>query len=197
MKSIKKILIKSVVLSLLICALYGKTSDVTLGFNFMLGGRYDNLRMCVASPAGAKGGPIADVMFNIRTHFENGTSLGLKLPVMRPILFAAAFSMLQFEPEFTLEFRKEYKTGTAFVFGPGLGISLHFGPDYKTEKTASDPVSFSAGGPFFSFLSGIQKERTSGHRQIFGIRTFYAPLFTDERSPGTVFGGAFEGHFLF
>jgi hypothetical protein len=32
-------------------------------------------------------------------------AVGLNLPVMRPILFAAAFEMLQFEPEFTFQYR--------------------------------------------------------------------------------------------
>ncbi len=32
----------------------------------MGGGRYDDLRMCVGSPAGVKGGPIADIMFVTR-----------------------------------------------------------------------------------------------------------------------------------
>ena len=32
------------------------------GIKVMAGGRYDDMRMCVGSDAGVKGGPIADVM---------------------------------------------------------------------------------------------------------------------------------------
>jgi hypothetical protein len=65
----------------------------------MFGGRYDDMLICVATPAGVKGGPIADVMLTLRYGMTNRIRLGMDLPVMRPVLFGLAFSMLQFAPQ--------------------------------------------------------------------------------------------------
>ncbi len=176
----------------------GDVKDVTFGIHFMVGGRYDNMRMCVASPAGAKGGPIADIMFDTKFRVSDNLSIGFNLPVMRPILFAAAFKMLQFEPQFSFEFRKNIKDDRDLVFGPGLGVSLHYGPDYKSDKDNKGD-SFFAAGPFISGLFGYRFSGSSGKSKLFGVRAFYIPLFSGESdlSPGTVFGGALEGHFDF
>jgi len=89
---------KIIIILLFALTINADNPDISLGINFMLGARYDNLRMCVASPAGAKGGPVADIMFNTRIRLDEKNSVGFKLPVMRPILFAVAFKMVQFEP---------------------------------------------------------------------------------------------------
>ncbi|HMB01443.1 MAG TPA: hypothetical protein VKS21_10705, partial [Spirochaetota bacterium] len=73
-----------------------------IGINFLFGGRYDNLRMCVGSPAGVKGGPIADIGLDIKVSLDNQHDLVINLPIMRPILFGAAFKMLQYEPSVSL-----------------------------------------------------------------------------------------------
>ena len=176
----------------------GDVKDVTFGIHFMVGGRYDNMRMCVGSPAGVKGGPIADIMFDTKFRVNDNLSVAFNLPVMRPILFAAAFKMLQFEPQFSFEFRKNIKDDKDLIIGPGLGVSFHYGPDYKSEKENKGD-SFFAAGPFISGLFGYQFSGSSGRAKLFGLRAFYVPLFSGESdlSPGTVFGGALEGHFSF
>ena len=115
-------------------SLSAEAKDVSFGIHFMVGGRYDNIRMCVASPAGKKGGPIADIMFDTKFRVNDNLSIAFNLPVMRPILFAAAFKMLQFEPQFSFEFRKNIKDDKDLIIGPGLGASFHYGPDYKSDK---------------------------------------------------------------
>lgn len=55
----------------------------------MLGGRYDDLRMCVASPAVARGGLVADITFLPRVHFSAACDMTVKLPVMRPLFSAS------------------------------------------------------------------------------------------------------------
>ncbi|MFW5960584.1 MAG: hypothetical protein ACOCSE_05650 [Chitinivibrionales bacterium] len=172
-----------------------KVSGVSIGVDVMLGARYDDVRMCVASDAGTKGGPIADIMFSTRLHFENGWSAGLKLPVMRPILFATAFDMLQFEPEFIFEYKYNINKDINLLIGPGIGISLHNGPDYKTKRDAQDPESFSAAGPFISGFCGINYSNESNREKAFGVRAFYIPFFSEDRYTGSVIGGALEGHF--
>ncbi|MDG5814621.1 hypothetical protein QA601_06010 [Chitinispirillales bacterium ANBcel5] len=196
-------LMKTVYLSLLVLlTLFYSVSaqnntKISLGINVMLGARYDDTRMCVASPAGVKGGPIADVMFNTRLHFNDTWSVGFKLPIMRPILFATAFDMLQFEPEFIVEYTHQISDDIGLVVGPGLGISFHYGPDYKTEQDDSDPHKFAAAGPFISALIGMKFQSSAGSSRIIGLRPFYAPLFSDDYRSGTVLGAALEGHFDF
>lgn len=176
----------------------GEAKDVSFGIHFMLGGRYDNIRMCVASPGGVKGGLIADIMFDTKFRVNDNVSVTLNLPVMRPILFAAAFKMLQFEPQLSFEFRKNIKEDKDLIIGPGLGVSLHYGPDYKSDKN-NKGESFFAAGPFISGLFGYQFKGSSGKNKLFGLRAFYVPLFSGESdlSPGTIIGGALEGHFSF
>ena len=94
----------------------------------MAGMRHDDVRMCVATDAGVKGGPMADVQLVIRWNLSDDKTLAFNLPVMRPILFLAAFNMFQFEPEVNLEIYNKLESGTTIVSGPGFGISFHSGP---------------------------------------------------------------------
>lgn len=159
------------------------------GVLFMSGGRYDNLRMCVASPAGAKGGPIADIMFISKHKITNNRSITFNLPIMRPILFGLAFSMVQFEPEVTLEHQKFINEKSALVFGPGIGVSFHWGPDYKSNL--SNPgKSFFAIGPFISWQTGIAFKKEGVVKSVAGLKAFYTPLLAKDRPLGTVLGGA-------
>lgn len=85
----KTILVLSILLSF-IQIVYGQVPDKSknsYGILFMAGGRYDNYRMCVASPAGVKGGTMADIMFVFKHSFDDKHSFTFNLPVMRPILF--------------------------------------------------------------------------------------------------------------
>jgi hypothetical protein len=177
-------------------ALADRAGSVSIGMHVMLGGRYDDVRMCVASPAGAKGGMIADIMLDTRYYVSDQTAVVLNLPVMRPILFAVAFKMLQFEPAVHVEFSRKLGDKTDLVAGPGIGASFHYGPDYRSDMKNRGP-SFFAAGPLVSALIGIGFGGSSGKRKIVGLRPFYIPLFATDRSPGTVLGGALEGHFSF
>ena len=53
--------------------------EVRPGLTFMAGGRYDNLRMCVGSSAGTKGGPIADGIFSIKFHSPESYDINLQI----------------------------------------------------------------------------------------------------------------------
>jgi hypothetical protein len=164
-------------------------ADVSFGVLLMGGGRYDNLRMCVGSAAGVKGGPIADIMLVTKYTLSPRYALTFNLPVMRPILFGLRFDMLQFEPEFTFEYKIKVHEKRAFVLGPGLGLSLHHGPDYESDLD-NRGESFFAAGPLFSWKFGLAFEREGVTRNEIGLKLFYIPLFAKDRGDGTVLGGA-------
>jgi len=195
----KKSIISIGVLMIFAPIIYGQNvseSKFSHGILFMAGGRYDNLRMCVASPAGAKGGPMADIMFITKYTLKSNRSLTFNLPLMRPVLFGLAFKMLQFEPEFTLEFNKPLNDKLNLVTGPGLGVSVHYGPDYKSNL--SNPTSsFFAVGPFLSWQTGLALKKEGKERSSLGLKAFYVPLFAKNRSTGTVLGGALFYTFYF
>lgn len=165
------------------------------GVNLMAGYRYDNLRLCVASGPGVKGGPIGDIMVNLRNHVNEKNAFGFTLPVMRPVIFAAAFKMLQFEPEFIYEHTTKINDRYGFVVGPGLGVSLNYGPDYKTDWRSANRIDFFSAGPFISSLFAVRFKSISNLNRIIGIRVFYIPLFTKDHGTGTVAGAALETHF--
>jgi hypothetical protein len=175
------------------CGYCQTTEDFKLSFgvDVMLGGRYDDIRMCVASPAGVKGGPIADVMLYTKLWFKDSFALGLNFPLMRPILFGAAFRMLQFEPEFTFDFKHTVNDAISFIGGFGIGASFHYGPDYKSAlKDPGEP--FAAAGPFLSGFMGMSFNGAKSRNNILGVRLFYVPLFSEAKGNGTVIGGALE-----
>jgi hypothetical protein len=169
----------------------------TLGINVSAGGRYDNLRMCVATPAGVKGGPAADIQLIFTKHLDNHRALGFKLPLMRPLLFGAAFKMVQFEPELSFGYRAPTNTKLAWIVEPSVGISLHYGPDYRADARDSDAERFFAAGPFLATFVGVGWTSEQQRLRSVGIKPFYTPLFSAERKPGTVLGAALEGHWDF
>ncbi len=168
------------------------------GVKIMAGGRYDDIRMCVGSDKDVKGGPIADIMFLASYRLQSGRKLTVEIPVMRPILFGAAFKMLQFEPEVSVEFDKKINNGNSMIVAPGLGLSLHYGPDYKSDLDNRGDDFFAA-GPFFSTLVGWKWLNAVEKERVMGVRFFYTPLFSSESdlSPGTVLGAVFEMQFSF
>lgn len=175
-----------------------ESGTVSVGIHVMVGARYDNMRMCVASPAETKGGPVADVMLDVKFALTDEVALGINIPVMRPILFAAAFKMLQFEPAVSLEYKHKIAEDKYVILGPSIGASFHYGPDYRSDKdTKGEP--FFAAGPYISQLLGLNFEGSSGRDKTIGLRVFYIPLFSGESdlSPGTVVGGALEWHVMF
>lgn len=164
----------------------------SFGLLVMAGGRYDDMRMCVATPAGVKGGPIADIMLTGNIGLNDRLGIGCNLPVMRPILFGAAFKMLQFEPEFQIDIRASITDRLRFIAAPSAGVSLHYGPDYQSDTKNPTP-SFFAAGPIVGchFCIGMRDEAGTV-RNTFGIKPFYAALFADGRTTGTVAGGVLE-----
>jgi len=188
----KKTMLALSILISLIQSIYGQDSDKSknsYGILFMAGGRYDNYRMCVASPAGVKGGLMADIMFITKHRLNDNHSLTFNLPMMRPVLFGLAFKMLQFEPELTLEYNKLINEKINLVTGPGIGISFHYGPDYKSDLSNLSE-SFFAMGPFLSWQTGIEFKKESVAKSVAGLKAFYVPLFAKDRPAGTVLGGA-------
>lgn len=188
---------KKVIIVLLIFVSLSSFADsdkFSFGITIIAGGRYDNLRMCVASPQGVKGGPIADIFLNFTFLIKEDFNIAVKLPVMRPVLFAAAFKMLQFEPEVDFIFKRNINGNLKFIGSAGVGMSFHYGPDYQSGiKDRGD--SFFAIGPMITgnvgFGFGSKKE------QMLTLKGFYIPLFSKERDTGTVIGGALDYTILF
>jgi hypothetical protein len=173
-----------------------------IGPKIRMGGRFDNVRMCVASPAGSKGGPAADISLSAEIALKETISLDMDLPVFRPIMFGLAFDMLQFEPSVTLKFRKKGSGRTDLVGGPTLGISLHYGPDYKSESSGDKrTASFFAMGPIIGGYIGIDFKRPSRKFNLqLGVTPYVEPLFgvndaQDHR--GVVVGGLLDLQFRF
>lgn len=163
-----------------------------IGLHVLGGGRYDNVRMCVGSPAGVPGGPIGELYLDLRFPVsENGTFI-VNLPLFRPIMFALSFQMLQLEPQVTYEHVLGSGDGIRPVLGAGIGAVFHYGPDYYSSPDNRGPSFFSA-GPLASGSAGISFLKG---RLITGVKIFYAPLFAVGRPAGTVAGGGVEVQLL-
>ena len=169
--------------------------NISFGTHFLAGGRYDDVRMCVGSDAGVKGGPIMDIYADIRFPLGERDTLAVNIPVMRPVLFGAAFQMLQFEPQVTYERHFGQLDNPHFVFGAGSGIVFHYGPDYKSSSDDRGD-DFFAWGPLFSGFFGRE---FPGERKSWmpGIKVFYSPLMSSEYDSGSVLGAGLELHCLF
>jgi hypothetical protein len=150
------------------------------------------MRMCVASPAGIKGGPIADIMLTGSFGLNDRLGIGCNLPVMRPILFGVAFKMLQFEPEVQIDVRASISDKLLFIAAPSAGISLHYGPDYQSDRENRSPSFFAAGPIVGCHFSIGMRDEAGTVRNAFGIKPFYVALFADGRTAGTVVGGVLE-----
>jgi len=172
------------------------------GFKVSVGGRYDDVRMCVATPAGVKGGPALDVSFFAEIGIKQDVSVIVSVPVFRPVMFAAAFRMLQFEPDVTLAFRHEAGDRLDLVLGPTIGLTFHYGPDYASERSGPGRTpSFFAMGPRIGAYLGLdfKREDSSFNFQL-GIQPYASPLFVaGERHPsqGVILGGMLDGLFRF
>ncbi|MBN1601435.1 MAG: hypothetical protein JW915_07490 [Chitinispirillaceae bacterium] len=172
------------------------------GFKIRLGGRYDNVRMCVATPAGVKGGMAADISLFADFPIENGTSVHVDLPVMRPILFGLAFKMLQFEPTVALRFSDQSDGRVGWIAGPALGVSLHYGPDYRSESSEDDRTAdFFAIGPIIGAYAGLDFRRP-GEKFNFqlGVSPYVTPLFglrDPDNHKGIVIGGLVDASFRY
>jgi len=179
-------------------ALAETPASPTLGVHALAGGRYDDMRMCVGSPRGVPGGPIGEVYLDLAVPVGDRGALVVNVPLMRPLLFGAAFGMLQFEPQLTYEIRLGDGSGSGGarpVLGAGAGAVFHYGPDVDStpENRGED---FFAAGPLVSGSFGLEFDRRGGTWRP-GVKLFYAPLFASGRSVGTVAGGALEIHYGF
>jgi len=166
---------------------------VSIGIRILAGGRYDNVRMCAASPAGVPGGPIGEVYFDIRVPVSERGALVINVPLFRPIVFAAAFDILQLEPTVMYEHTFGDGTGTQPVVGGGLGIILHHGPDYHSSQEDRGESFFSV-GPLLNGFAGLKFGETN---VTAGVKGFFSPLFTADRSTGVVAGGGLELQYNF
>jgi len=175
---------------------------VIFGIKVRAGGRYDNVRMCVATPAGEKIGPAMDVSFFTELGLSGNKFLSINVPVMRPILFAAQFDMLQFEPDVTLKFVAKQGDRIDLVAGPSLGVSLHYGPDYLSESDGDlRGPSFFALGPMVGAYFGIDFKRPNETFNFqLGFSPYVTPLFSindPDSHKGLVVGGSLDALFRF
>jgi hypothetical protein len=171
-----------------------KSSNKSFGLMVMGGGRYDDLRMCVGSPAGIKGGPIADMMFVVQFKKDEKSLLSMNVPIFRPILFGTAFKMLQFEPEVIWEKNVVLKNGKNLIYGPGIGLSFHYGPDYESDLDDRGE-DFYAFGPIINYSIGIALD--NNQRKKIALKTFYIPLFGENENNGTVIGTSLQYYHIF
>lgn len=198
MVSLRAVLVgSSLLLALPAAAQAELPAPVVLGVRVTLGGRYDNVRRCVATPVGTPGGPAADVQLFAELPLAADLRLTINLPVARPILFAAAFQVLQFEPDVTLTWRRRASDSTDWIVGPSLGLSLHYGPDYHSELTGP---KFFALGPTVGAYVGLDFKRSGTFNFQLGLHPYVTPLFgvaDPAGHRGVVVGAMLEGPFRF
>lgn len=180
----------------------GRDGTVIFGVKVRAGGRFDNVRMCVASPAGAKGGPAMDVSLFAEIGVAEDIAIEVDVPFVRPLLFATAFRMLQFEPSVALKFYRHTSGSVDLVAGPVVGVSLHYGPDYESEpKGDGRRPSFFAIGPTVGGYFGLDFTRPGKTFNFqLGLTPYITPIFgvddpDDHR--GLVVGGLLDGSFRF
>jgi hypothetical protein len=177
-----------------------ETGRVLFGVRLRAGARYDDVRMCVATAAGVKGGPAADVSLFTELPLGADVGLDLDLPVFRPALFGARFDMVQFEPTASLRFRRSSDGKTDLIVGPTAGVSIHYGPDYRSELSGPGRrPSFWALGPILGAYVGadFKREGKAFNTQL-GLTPYFTPLFAvddPERHRGVVVGGLLDGSF--
>jgi len=185
-----------------VCADIAANDPMLFGFKIRIGGRYDNVRKCVASKTGTKGGPAADISAFAEFPAGSGTLVHVDLPIMRPILFAAAFHMLQFEPTVALKFSDRSSNKVGWVAGPALGVSLHYGPDYNSETSGPGRTpDFFAIGPIVGAYAGLDFRRPGKAFNFqLGFSPYVTPLFSigdPQNHRGVVIGGLLDGLFRF
>lgn len=159
------------------------------GFELMAGGRYDNMRMCVASPAGTNGGPVADIKLLMKFRMSLDWSMIVTIPVFRPILFGAAFKTLQYESDVAMEYKVKLTEKTDFVTGPGIGMSYNYG------KGVERADKFFSLGPMVSYYAAFDFKAPKTYATRLGVQLFHVSLFKTVKNfssddYGMVFGGA-------
>ena len=166
----------------------------SLGVSLAAGGRYDNVRMCVASDAGVPGGPAMEPAALVFEYsFNENFGMGAYIPVGRPILFGTAFRMLQFLPELVFNFHIPINDTVSLAFHPAVGASLHYGPDYLSDQE-NRGEDFFAMGPRFSMLGGVTFLRDESHEFTLGLKPYFEYLMTENPAgrDGFVVGGELD-----
>lgn len=174
---------------------FSADKERAFGFKIMGGGRYDDLRMCVGSPAGVKGGPVGDIKLFMKFRMSLDWSMTVTIPVFRPILFGAAFKMLQYESDVAMEYKVKISDKAGFVTGPGIGLSYHYGPDYNSERSGDGRTdSFFALGPMVSYYNAFDFTWPKHYATRVGLQLFHVSLFRADGNfdYGMVWGGALE-----
>ena len=168
--------------------------QVNIGISAAFGGRYDPVRMCVGSPAGVPGGPAGEFLA-LLFEYRLGKTLGIGfyLPVARPILFAAAFQMLQFLPELSVIFHIPLPASrrVELVTILGAGATLHYGPDYMSDME-NRGEDFFASGPRISVLFGPLFHLTDHLHLIVGVKPYGEYLYSLDGTNGLVLGGELD-----
>lgn len=183
-------------------SIFGQSSskENAIGLKIRVGGRFDNVRMCVASPAGTKGGPALEVSFYGEKALSENKALAFDIPLFRPILFAAAFKMFQFDPDVSLLFKNRIDNDRDFIAGPTLAFSLHYGPDYNSDKS-NRGESFWAIGPRIGGYFAVDFKRDSERMNFqLGIHPYITPMFAIDSKTidnGIVSGAILDGLFKF
>ncbi len=189
----------AILLLIIISAVFSPAEEtVSFGISAAFGGRYDPVRMCAGSPAGVPGGPAGEFFaFIFEYRFGEKFGIGLYLPIARPILFAAAFQMLQFLPEisFTYHLPLPNTNRIELVGILGTGVSLHYGPDYRSDLE-NRGENFFASGPRVSLLIGPAFMVGKRGMIIVGIKPYFEYLkAVDGGTEGPVIGGEADVQF--
>lgn len=192
-----------VLLGLTVCSSVSaepREGEVVLGIRLRLGWKYDNLRVCGATPPGVPHGPDIDISFFSEVGLKDGVGLDINVPMFRPIMFAASARLLQFEPEVTLVFSKEVSGRTVFQGGPALGVSLNYAPDLNADFDSGRlRPSFFSIGPRIGGYVGFDFIR-DGKRfnDQLGFHPYVLPLVAirdPARHRGLVLGGTIDNSF--
>ena len=144
----------------------------------------------------------ADISLFADFPLEHGTSVHVDLPVMRPVLFGLAFQMLQFEPTVALRFSDQSDKKIGWVAGPALGVSLHYGPDYKSGSSGDERTAdFFAIGPIIGAYAGFdfRRPREKFNFQL-AVSPYVTPLFglqDPDNHKGIVIGGLVDASFRY
>ena len=176
--------------------------DYIFGIRLRLGWKYDNIRICGATPKGAPHGPDIDISLFSEIPLSDTTAIDINLPVFRPVMFWTAARLVQFEPEATLLIRVDDTGDTHSVIGPSLGVSVHYGPDLNSGMTDADRgPSFFAIGPRIGGYAGFDFVRPSdGFNFQLGLNPYVTPLFTvgdPEHHRGLISGMTLDSSFRF
>lgn len=175
-------------------ATFSADKERAFGFKLMMGGRYDDMRMCVATPAGTKGGPIGDIKFFMKFRMSLDWSMTVTIPVFRPILFGT-FKILQYESDVAMEYKLKVSPKVDFVTGPGLGLSYNYGPGYKSARSGNGRTdSFFSLGPMVTYYGAFDIKWPKHYATRIGIQLFHVSLFRADGNYdyGMVWGGALE-----